>query len=344
MTTPTLFSRFLAALGVPHTVEYSDRRFRSMPFNSLFGLSHLLSAYGIDNQGVRLTDKSELASIPAPFLAQTTDGVFAIVDRIDPAHSSVTYDLKGQTLCSTLASFAEMWNGIALLAWPKNTAKEPNYAAHHTKEIVQRLCVPLMAVGALFVMVYLFVVNGVYAHISTILLTLFNCLGLFFSYLLMQKTLGIKSSTGNRVCGIIQEGGCDSIVNMKVSKLFGVFAWSEVGFAYFGVSLAVLLLFPHMWGALAVANVCCLPYSFWSVWYQKYRAQHWCTLCLGVQTTLWLLFFAFLCGGWLREGFTHLRLHTLVLIAAYATAAVAINTFTRILTHLPPNTETPSQQ
>lgn len=340
MTTPTLFSRFLAALGVPHTVEYSDRRFRSMPFSSLFGLSHLLSAYGIDNQGYRITDKSELSSIPTPFLAQMQDGVFAIVTSISP--TSVTYDLKGQTLTSPLATFLAQWNGIVLLAWPKPTAKEPNYAAHHTKEVVQRLCVPAMVVGALFIVAYFFIENGLYRHLSAILLTLFNCLGLFFSYLLMQKTLGIKSATGNRVCGIIQEGGCDTIVNMKVSKLFGVFAWSEVGFAYFGVSLAVLLLFPQMWGALAVANVFCLPYSFWSVWYQKYRARHWCTLCLGVQTTLWLLFFAFLWGGWFREGFTHLRLSTLVLIAVYATTAVAINTFTRILTNLPARNETDS--
>lgn len=92
----TLFTRFLAVLGVLHTAPYSDAQFRSMTFKSLFGLSYLLSSYGIDNEAVRVADKSELVKIQPPFLAQTAKGVFVIVTGIDRSRRIVTYDSLGE--------------------------------------------------------------------------------------------------------------------------------------------------------------------------------------------------------------------------------------------------------
>lgn len=335
MLTPSLFSRFLTALGVPHTVEYSDRRFQTMPFSSLFGLGHLLTSYGVPNQGYRLTDKSQLAKIPTPYLAQTSDGTFVIVNAIDDVSGRVTYDLLKKQVTSTVAEFEQLANGVVLLAWPDAKSAEPQYREHHVKDVVQRLSKPLMYLGALFVAAYFFITNHVYAHWPAVLSAALSVVGLVFSYMLTQKTLGIHTAASERVCGVIEEGGCDAIAGMKASKLFGVFAWSEVGLAYFGVTLAVILALPQMWPAAAVCNVFCLPYSFWSVWYQKFRARKWCTLCLGVQTTLWLIFFSLLGGGYLAEGFRHFDLATVVLMAVYATAAVGVNIAIRTLTNLP---------
>ncbi len=50
---------------------------------------------------------------------------------------------------------------------------------------------------------------------------------------------------------------------------------------------------------MALVNVCALPYSFWSVWYQKYRINQWCPLCLIVQLVLWALFFVNVFSGWI---------------------------------------------
>lgn len=43
----SLFNDYLTALGVPHTDGYSERRFETMPFHTLFGLSELLEEYGV---------------------------------------------------------------------------------------------------------------------------------------------------------------------------------------------------------------------------------------------------------------------------------------------------------
>ena len=79
--TATLMSDFLKEVGVRHTAAYTDRRFSEMSFKSLFGLSKLLLEYGVDNEALRLAEKSEIGKLPVPFLAGT-DGGFVIVTSV----------------------------------------------------------------------------------------------------------------------------------------------------------------------------------------------------------------------------------------------------------------------
>jgi len=340
MNTPTIFTRFLEELGVPHTETYSDRQFHTMTFQSLYGLSHLLKTYGVNNEGLKVGDKTELEKLTPPFLAQTRPGVFVIVTGIDRGGKTVTYDTFGNPQTVTIPEFEKVWNGITLVAMPDATSKEPDYGSHRLTEIVSRLSVYALAVAALVVIAYFFITRRVYADVSTVLIFVLDFFGLYLSYMLMQKSLHIRTAASDRVCKILEEGGCDKIVDDKNSKLFGVFSWSEVGFGYFSVSLATLLLFPHMWPELALCNVCCLPYSFWSIWYQKYRAHHWCTMCVGVQTTLWLLFFCYLGGGWLAKSLP-LRMDLFTLMFTYVFAVLAINLVVRIFKNIPKNENDP---
>lgn len=147
---------------------------------------------------------------------------------------------------------------------------------------------------------------------------------IYICFLLVQKTLKIHSHTADRMCGVIEAGGCDSVLETKASSFFGIFNWSEVGLSYFSVSLFVLLLFPQYISYLAVINFCCLPFSFWSVWYQKFRVKAWCTLCLCVQALLWLLFVVYLVGGWYSD-MLPITSKFYALVAAYAVALLSLN-------------------
>ena len=330
----SIFSRFLAALEAPHTAWWSDGQFRKMTFKSLYGLSHLLTEYGIPNMAVKFEDKDKIVNLTAPFLAQTEGGIFVIVLDIDRASGTLTYDSAGKTMSVALDTFIKSWNGVALLAFPEKGCGEPDYASHRVTELVSGASGYVLAVAAIVIFAYFFITRQVYAHLSTILLTFFNCVGLYFSYMLVQKTLNIHTAASDRVCGVLEHGGCDTIMQLKVSKLFGVFAWSEVGLGYFGVSLATLLIFPDLWPGLAICNICCLPYTVWSIWYQKFRAKHWCTLCVGVQTTLWLLFFCYLGGGWLALALP-LHINFLVLLAVYLFAVLFLNRIIGVFQKLP---------
>lgn len=132
---PSLFSDFLAQLGVPHTVDYSDGRFAGMPFKSLFGLSKLLEEYGVPNEGVRISDKSEIRKLGVPFLAQTPEG-FVIVTAV--GDDRVSYVTQGVAETVPYNAFVDAWTGVALLAYPDADAGEPDYRAHADIEMVKR--------------------------------------------------------------------------------------------------------------------------------------------------------------------------------------------------------------
>ncbi|MBD5607342.1 MAG: hypothetical protein HDQ93_00630, partial [Desulfovibrio sp.] len=261
MPVATIFSRFLSALGVPNTRDFSDGQFRGMTFKSLYGLSHLLTEYGVRNEGIKVADKDEIVKIAPPFLAQTKGGIFVIVAKIDPDRGTIEYDSRGEMEKVDLDSFKKAWNGVALLAFPDEKSREPDYPSHRLSEIVASLSRWLLWIAAIFLLGYFFITRELWAGVSTVLLVVFNLVGLYFSFLLVQKSLNIHTRASDRVCGVLEHGGCDSIVKLKVSKLFGVFSWSEVGFGYFGVSLATLLMFPAAHPYLALFNVCCLPYT-----------------------------------------------------------------------------------
>ncbi len=322
MQSPDTFNRLLSLLGVPHTAAYSRERFCSMSFKSWFGLKKLLEEYGVEAGGVRLADKTAIGLLPVPFLAATSSGT-VIVGSISDGVAELATGGKSVSRVP-LDEFSRRCTGDFLLFESSSAACEPGYRSHRMLELAsaaKRVC---LAAGVLFLFLYLVISNGIYTRLPLALLTLLDLGGLYVTFLLMQKSLRIHNPKADAVCRVIDEGGCDSVLSTKASTFFGIFSWSEVGFAYFSVSLLCLLVFPGAAGSLAFCNLCCLPFSLWSVWYQKFRVGKWCTLCLCVQATLWLEFFCYLGGGYLSDMFP-LRMPTFVLGASYLVVLLLLN-------------------
>lgn len=323
----SIFTHLLEQLGVPHTAAYSDSRFEAMPFHTLFGLSKLLEEYGVESEGLLLSDKAQIAELTPPFIASTRGG-FVIVTSV--CNTTVSYLTHGEPESMALADFMPAWDGNVFLAFPTASSREPQYGLHarldffnSAKRWVLRACLV-----ALFV--YAFVTNDIWRQWSLWAVCAIDLLGLWLTYMLVQKSMNIKNSHADRVCGMLDAGGCDSILELKASKFFGLFGWSEVGFSYFSISLLCLLMFPRCVPELAACNILCLPFTFWSIWYQKFRARRWCTMCVGVQGSLWLLFFAYLGGGWVRDIFP-LRIEFFVLGVCYVAALLALNALTPLI-------------
>lgn len=317
----SLICDYLEALGVPHTSGYSNKRVDDMAFQTFFGLSKLLEEYKIQSEGYLIEDKSEITKLPTPFIAVAGNGE-VVVTEVTPL--KVSYLSDGQKEITDLGNFTDAWDGRVLLSYPSPDAIEPDYASHARIQFFMRAKRWILLACALFVFVYLFIVNNIYSHFTTILIAAIDLAGVYLTYLLVQKSVKIHNPAADRVCGVLEAGGCDSILEMKASKFFGIFGWSEVGFSYFSVSLAVLLLFPSMIRWLALANLCCLPFTVWSIWYQRFRAHKWCTLCVSVQCSLWLLFFCYFFGGWLKEAWP-VQLEFFVLGAVYVGVMLTLN-------------------
>lgn len=317
-----LFSDWLALLQVPHTACYSQAQYGAMPFKTLFGVSKLMGSYGVATRGLHLPSALALEQLPVPFVACTRVGM-VIVTAVTP--SSICYLTQDVKETIPREKFNAAFTGDVLLASPSPDAAEPDYKSHRITEIVTHLRDVALVACAAFLFIYLFISNGIYRSWAQILVMAFDCVGLYMSWLLMRKSLNIKSKAADRVCRVLQEGGCDHILKTSASKLFGVFKWSEVGLGYFSVSLGALLIFPEQaMGSLCLLNACCLPYTLWSIWYQHFRAKAWCTLCVSVQATLWCLFICYLTGG-LWHSVLPIGWPLFVLLGSYILAVTLLN-------------------
>lgn len=296
-TDHSIVADWLTALGVPHTEPYTRQRFEAMPFKTLFGVTQLLKEYGVQTQGYSLADKDEasLEAMSPPFIAQTKGGL-VIVTGI--GSGNVSYLTQGVRETMPEKEFLDVWTGMVLLATVTPGAKEPDYASHRGMEYITYAKKILLWILAGCLTAYLLVTNGTWRYWSVWALIAVDSFGLWLTYMLVQKSLSIKSAVADKVCGVLQEGGCDSILKTKASSFFGIFSWSEVGFTYFGVSLLAMLISPATIHWLSIINICCLPFTLWSIGYQKFVARHWCTLCVSVQLSLWLQFICYLFGRW----------------------------------------------
>ena len=320
-TDHTLVTDLLAVLKVPFTVDYTKQRFETMPFKTLFGVSQLLKEYGVESKGYQYDDKTELLKLPVPFISQTQAGLI-IVTKIDGG--SVGYLTQGVPETMPVAEFEETSTGIVLLPTVQQGAREPEYSRHFTNVIINTSKKVLLWVLAGLLSAYLIVIHQLWHYWSFWGLFAVDCFGIWLTYMLVQKSLSIKSHVADKVCGVLQEGGCDSILKTSASSFFGIFSWSEVGFTYFGVSLLAMLLSPATIHWLSLINICCLPFTVWSISYQKFVAKHWCTLCVCVQASLWMQFICYLLGGWMKPVFP-LDLGFFALGATFVMVVLALN-------------------
>lgn len=317
----TIFSDLLSELGVPHVGRYSDSAFRNMPFQSLFGFSRLLKSYGIDSEGLRLASASDITSVPAPYLAQTSDG-FVIVTGTDS--KSVNYVHYHEPKWKPTADFEKDFTGIVLIPYATKNSAEPDYSSHLRSEIFESGKKWVLAICLLFLLTAGFILSGTDRHLSLIFLFVTDLAGLAVCRLLMLKARRVKSHTADKMCGILQKHGCDTVLEQKASTFLGIVKWSDVGMAYFSISTLVLLAFPEACGWLALANACCLPFTVWSISYQKFKIKAWCTMCVTVQGLLWLQFLCFLFGGWWKYTFP-LPIGFFLLLSAYVAMTLILS-------------------
>lgn len=323
-TRPSILSDFLSALEVPHTRWYSDSAFASMTFRSLFGLNKVLEDYHVPTETVEVADKAAaLDAITVPYLARMADS-FVIVTDVSPTEVTYMDGLSDGKLTTPRDAFTARWSGVVMMAFPTEESIEPDYASHRFTEIGNKAKGWVLAAAAIFILAYLTVTSGVMRHVSTGLLWGINLIGLYVTYQLVLKSMGVHTRTADRICGVIDRNGCHTVLGTPASKFFGIFGWSEVGLAYFTVSLGTLVIFPEYIGYLALINAICCPFSIWSVWYQKYRAKAWCTLCLVTQACLWTSLACYLLGGWFASALP-IRLPLFVIGAAYIAVMLTCN-------------------
>lgn len=285
-----IFISMLYALGVKHSKAFSNKFYNEHPHKyNLLGISNMLTDYGIDNAGTRIKNKSDdIGEIETPFLAHVS-GDFGIVYKV--TDKSVTYRIQDLDLTVPRKNFCEAWTGVVLLAEANPESAEPDYRKNRRKDLLH-FCLKfflLLAISLLFAII--FMNNHSYSSIGISLSLVINIIGAYIGFLLVQKQLDIHSRYSDKICSLFKQADCNDILESNAAKLWGVFGWSEIGFSYFLSNIIILAFLPELINYYAILNICALPYTIWSIWYQKFKAKQWCMLCLLVQFILWCIFF-----------------------------------------------------
>ena len=321
-----IFVSFLELLKVKHTKEFSNQYFNEHPHKyNLFGLSKMLSEYGVENVATRIGDKEkDIFEIQTPFIAQFGRD-FAVVSKVES--NKVSFSWNGLHHELPVDKFAEVWSSIVLLADTSSASIEPDYKEHRKTELLGLLIKGLLFSAGGFILLFAYLKGALYTSIGISLLLLLNLMGVFISWLLMLKHLHIHSQYADKICSLFKQSDCNSVLESNAAKLFGMIGWSEVGLGYFITNVIALLFAPALVTYIALFNIATLPYAFWSVWYQYFRAKQWCPLCLMVQVLLWAIFAVNWIFGYIQIpelGFEEL-LTFMMLGCGYAVAVLGLN-------------------
>ena len=305
------FVTFLDLLKVKHTKSFSNQYFNEHPHkNNLYGLSKILTDYGVRNAGTQIEDREkDIFNIECPFVAYM-GGDFVGVYGIDP--EKVHYLRNGKKFSIPVVQFIQSWSGIALLAEPSSDSIEPDYTIHRKKGLLTFVQKSILALACILFLGIAYIntyISPVFISLWSgqregllgfSLLLLVNLTGIYICYLLVLKQLHIESRYAYKICTLFSQSDCNNVLESDAAKLFGVFGWSEIGMGYFVANTIILLFLPHQLLYSAIVNILALPYTVWSIWYQKVKARHWCPLCLIVQILLWTIFLINLIFGYIN--------------------------------------------
>ena len=324
MNNRTLFSDYLDILGIPHTEEYSSERFIAYPPKlALIGMEDLLHEYHVDVVRKKPNDSKNLSECKVPFVAQLVDGHYVIVTSI--SDDVVTYHSRSlKVIKEPVDAFMEKWNGAFVFGTKTGESGETQLMQHRLKKIAKYFERWFVILSVVFMFVNGFENNRHYDSWAPVILPVLYGVGIYVCYLLVLKQSHVQSDAADSVCGIIQKNGCGTVLDTDASRLFGLFPWCEIGLSYFTVSEIAILLYPQCVNYLAIISVCCLPYTIWSVAYQKFKIGAWCTLCLTIQALMWVIFIVFLSGGEFRN-LLPIKVDAVILLLAYGTTLFVFN-------------------
>ena len=134
----SIFEVYLLLLGVKHTESFSGQYFNEHPHKyNLYGLSKMLSYYGIENEAVQIPDKeNNILNIGAPFIAPF-GGDFVAVHKIEP--DQVSFIMRGVNHELSAAKFVESWSGVVMFTQTSEKSIEPDYRQHKKTELFDLL-------------------------------------------------------------------------------------------------------------------------------------------------------------------------------------------------------------
>lgn len=275
----TKVSQWLKKLKIPVSESYVRLRLESHPdYPSLLAIKDTLEELNIPSNAYE-TDKTHLQQTRKPFLVHLNvgEGQLLYFNSVEEAENKVK-------------DFDKFWNGIVMLADKSEKAGNPDHDSYYQKENQETIFMYITAF--LFLGLFIFISLWHYS-LPVLLLFVSNIIGLYFSWLIAQKELGLGSSISDKICSLASHSRCEAVLFSKGAKLTKWLSWGDIGITWFVVSLLFLGLSQLTSRSLLftldfyyLLSLTALFFPLYSLYYQWKVVKHWCVLCIGVLLVL----------------------------------------------------------
>lgn len=273
--------QYLNHLHVPVSHTYVRKRMESHPnYPSLLSIHDTLQELGIESYACEGT-KEELLKETSPVLLH-----FNIGD------GHLQYFKSPQQAVKEYAGFDKKWSGHAMfITLPPQQLRA---VAVHDALLRQEKQRRFFETGLFVLLACAPVITTVVAgNFPALLISIFSIGGLYLSWLIAQKELGLSNEVSNMLCSMVKNSRCEAVILSRGGRLFRFLSWGDVGLVYFTTTLLFIALgtilpqhnFMAWQYTLCLAG---LVFPFYSIYYQWRMVKQWCVLCLGVVAALLL--------------------------------------------------------
>jgi uncharacterized membrane protein len=287
--------KWLKTLGYKISPTWLKFRLESHPnYPSLLAITETLNEINIPVEGLYI-QKENHEQIDSPFLA-----------HMNREEGSTEFVNSIMTVKKRLPNFFEEWSGYILIIPEKQEISEN---AEHSKFTVQdkftttlkNIVIGLSAIALIVCLITVFSINW---------LTSFNVLlwlvGLYLSYLIVQKEAGINNSVSEAICSLVKKQQCNKLLYSKGSKVFSWLSWGDIGIIFFCCQICYFILatvglqifskpagestlISHYFTPAYILSVAALIFPPYSLFYQWKIIKEWCPLCIGVQLVILII-------------------------------------------------------
>ncbi len=255
--------------------------FSSHPdFPLLKSITDTLDFFNIESITAEV-DEQTLLSFDKPFLALiylNGNQQIAMVELSENKEKIKITSNKNAIEILSINDFFKIWQRIVVVV-DENRKKGLDININITKYIKKALLL-LIVIGF---SVYIYITKEPSLLTLGFLISLF---GLFISTLLLKKDYNIKSNLTDKFCTALPNSSCESVINSKGSKFWGI-SLSEISFVYFSGIIFYQLISPDSF-FLPLLSIITIPMIIFSLYYQWRVVKTWCPLCLMIVLCLGL--------------------------------------------------------
>jgi uncharacterized membrane protein len=270
-------------------------------------IGEVLCDLNVDSKVYRL-EYDELLQLECPLILHLkgNEERFVVVSAFEEKRVKYYDPIAGKYLYSPRESFLSEWTGVVIVPFTEEHSGDPEYAKNKKKERQDKF----IAIGKYIGLAFCFILLTVQIltehpeNFATWLpFILLKIAALFVISNILKIEIGESNSLINKIC---KSTDCAQVLTSKASKIFSWLSMGDMGAIYFGFGVLLLCIVPFIdhptpiLYLLFFLNVFSLPYTFFSISYQKFVVKKWCPFCLSIMGILWLEFFLGLTVPWTK--------------------------------------------